>query len=146
MDKKIAFWFKGFETAVCAMDNEARRQMFGTLAQTCLEQGSLDFYNQIWREVNGEMDTFFAALDKVEGVRCNVVVPNERYHLYFETCTCPMVEQGYIKTSACCECSRQSVEHVLQTLWPGIETAVALKQTISGGAPDCWLEIIIQKH
>ena len=52
--------------------------------------------------------------------------------------------QGYVNTPQLCECSRQSVRFVLETLWPDKNFSVELTASILRGGDMCRLTVRAQ--
>ena len=141
MDETITFWFSGFEKGVEAMTPRQRETLFSACGQNCVKQGTLAFYQQIYEEAGGDLDMFFQKTNQVPGLRAEILAPGSKYIFCFSSCSCPLHTQGYVNTPHLCECSRQSVLYVLNTLWPKKEFAVDLTGSILRGDSLCRLEI-----
>ena len=144
MDSEIRWWFTGFETGLAALPEEERSTLLHSCAENCLQMGMLDFYRGVWERTGGEIDRFFESLGEMSGLDTEVVRPGKEFWLIFHQCTCSLHTQGYINTCLLCECSRQSVLHILKELWPDRSFDVDPEGTILGGAQDCRFHIVEQ--
>lgn len=141
MDEKILFWFSGFENGIEAMTPQQRETFFCECGKNCVKQGTLDFYRQLYDSASGDLDTFFQMAGEVSGLQTKTLVPGCQYEFCFADCTCMLHTQGYVNTPQLCECSRQSVLFVLDTLWPTKEFSVELMGSILRGDEMCRLKI-----
>ena len=141
MDSEIRWWFTGFEEGLAALPEEERGTLLRSCAENCLQMGMLDFYRGVSEKVEGDIDGFFRALGKMGGLETQIVRPGKEFWLIFHQCTCSLHTQGYMNTCLLCECSRQSVLHILRELWPDRRFDVDSEETILNGAPDCRFHI-----
>ena len=141
MDSEIRWWFPGFEAGLAALPAEERGTLLRRCAENCLQMGMLDFYRGVQERSGGGIDEFFQALGEMSGLETEVVRPGKEFWLIFHQCTCSLHTQGYMNTCLLCECSRQSVLHILRELWPDRRFDVDSEETILNGAPDCRFHI-----
>ncbi len=141
MDSEIRWWFTGFEEGLAALPEEERGTLLRSCAENCLQMGMLDFYRGVSEKVEGDIDGFFRALGEMGGLETQIVRPGKEFWLIFHQCTCSLHTQGYMNTCLLCECSRQSVLHILRELWPDRRFDVDSEETILNGAPDCRFHI-----
>ena len=142
MDSEIRWWFPGFEAGLAALPKEERGTLLRSCAENCLQMGMLDFYRGVHERTGGEIDAFFQALGEMGGLGTEIVRPGKEFWLIFHQCTCSLHTQGYINSCLLCECSRQSVLHILRELWPERSFIVDPEGTILNGAQDCRFHII----
>ena len=142
MDSEIRWWFPGFEAGLAALPKEERGTLLRSSAENCLQMGMLDFYRGVHERTGGEIDAFFQALGEMGGLGTEIVRPGKEFWLIFHQCTCSLHTQGYINSYLLCECSRQSVLHILRELWPERSFIVDPEGTILNGAQDCRFHII----
>ena len=146
MDSEIRWWFPGFEEGLSKLPEEERGVLFHDCAKNCLEMGMMDFYRRVCDEAGGDIDAFFRALGETNGMDTEIVRPGQEFWLVFHQCTCALHTQGYINSSLLCECSRQSVLHILRELWPDRTFEVDCVDTILNGARDCHFHIMERKE
>lgn len=144
MDKNIAFWFSGFEKGIEVLTQQQRESFFYECGKNCVKQGTLDFYRQIYESASGDLDVFFQQVNEVPGLEAEILQPGHTYCFSFGSCSCALHTQGYVNTPQLCECSRQSVLFVLQSLWPEKKFSVELRASILRGDAACCLEISVQ--
>ena len=142
MDSEIRWWFPGFEAGLAALPKEERGTLLRSCAENCLQMGMLDFYRGVHERTGGEIDAFVQALGEMGGLGTEIVRPGKEFWLIFNQCTCSLHNQGYINSYLLCECSRQSVLHILRELWPERSFIVDPEGTILNGAQDCRFHII----
>lgn len=146
MDSEIHWWFTGFETGLAALPKEERSILLHSCAENCLQMGMMDFYRGVQERTGGDIDGFFRSLGEMSGLDTEVVRPGKEFWLIFHQCTCSLHTQGYINSCLLCECSRQSVLHILKELWPDRSFDVDPEGTILGGAQDCRFHIVEQEE
>lgn len=142
MDSEICWWFAGFEAGLAALTEEERETLLRGCAENCLQMGMLDFYRGVHERAGGDIDGFFRALGEMGGLETEIVRPGREFLLIFHQCTCSLHTQGYINSCLLCECSRQSVLHILRELWPDRNFDVVSEDTILNGAEECRFHIV----
>lgn len=142
MDENIKYWFGGLANAIETMTDCERQNFFRSCGCNCVERGVLPVYRKVY-EQSGDLDTFFVRLNDFDGVRGEVVIPHRKYRLCFEHCVCPLHTGGYLSLPAMCECSRQSILHVIETLEPDHKFEVEICTTILRGGKECKMEITV---
>lgn len=142
MDDSIKYWFGGLENALGKMTDGERQNFFHSCGCNCVEQGVLPVYRKVY-EQSHDLDTFFERLNDFDGVRGEVAESHRKYCLYFEHCVCPLHRGGYISSPVMCECSRQSIMHVMQTLEPEKKFEVEICTTVLRGNKECKMEITV---
>ena len=120
----VSDWFKGFEKGIAGLAPEQREQFFHECGKNCVQHGTLQIYQALHEKTGGNLDLFFSEAGKLPGVRSEVVKAGSTYALYFTECSCGLHNMGYVSTPLLCECSRQSILHVLHALWKDHEFKV----------------------
>ena len=138
---ELSDWFKGFEKGIAKLTAEQREQFFSECGKHCVQCGTLQVYKELYEKANGDMDVFFSEANELPGVRCETIEKGSVYNLYFLECTCRLHKQGYVSTPLLCECSRQSILYVLQSLWKNRKFNVAICSSILRGNPECKMRI-----
>lgn len=62
----------------------------------------------------------------------------------YPRCLCPQVEAGFVAAPTHCECSRQSILYVLETLLPGREIEVVTLETVLAGGTECRFRVTVK--
>lgn len=144
MDNNLRLWFDGFERGIDNLKQEEREKIFCECGKNCAKRWILNLYTDIFHKVNGDVDKFFEALNNADGVRTEIIEPQKKYNLIFEQCVCSMHNEGYINSPHLCECSRQSVIFIMNSLVPDKEVDVEIKSTVLRGADECRQTITIK--
>ncbi len=82
----------------------------------------------------GDTDVFFA----------EIIEPGRVYEVGYPRCVCPAVLSGGVRDPAHCECSRQSVLYILETLLPGKTVTVETVETVLDGAEKCRFRVTVR--
>ena len=137
----LADWFKGFEKGITKLPEAQRETFFRECGKNCVQCGTLQIYKDLYEQAAGDFDQFFAKANELPGVKCETIEKGSVYDLYFIECTCGLHKQGYVSTPLLCECSRQSILYVLQSLWKNRKFNVAICGSILRGNPECKMRI-----
>lgn len=138
---ELSNWFKGFEDGIAKLSEEQRETFFRECGRNCVQCGTLQVYKDLYEQAAGDLDRFFAIADEQPGVRCETVEKDAVYNLYFLECTCELHKRGYVSTPLLCECSRQSIIYVLQSLWKDRTFQVTICESILRGSQHCKIRI-----
>ena len=138
---ELSNWFKGFENGIAKLSEEQRETFFRECGRNCVQCGTLQVYKDLYEQAAGDLDRFFAIADEQPGVRCETVEKDAVYNLYFLECTCELHKRGYVSTPLLCECSRQSIIYVLQSLWKDRTFQVTICESILRGSQHCKMRI-----
>ena len=138
---ELSNWFKGFEDGIAKLSEEQRETFFRECGRNCVQCGTLQVYKDLFEQAAGDLDRFFAIADEQPGVRCETVEKDAVYNLYFLECTCELHKRGYVSTPLLCECSRQSIIYVLQSLWKDRTFQVTICESILRGSQHCKMRI-----
>lgn len=138
---ELSNWFKGFEDGIAKLSEEQRETFFRECGRNCVQCGTLQVYKDLFEQAAGDLDRFFAIADEQPGVRCETVEKDAVYNLYFLECTCELHKRGYVSTPLLCECSRQNIIYVLQSLWKDRTFQVTICESILRGSQHCKMRI-----
>ncbi len=143
MDKKFfCKWFQGFANGLDEMDKESRNSLLKHCAKQCAGTGVLQAYLQLYRTVNGNRDEFYRRLCEMSGVGAEIIVPGKEYMICFPDCACDLHTACGVNTPQLCECSRQSVLYVAQTVWKEQDIQVETVSTVLSGATECRFRVL----
>ncbi len=142
MDKKFfCQWLKGFEKGLDEMDLSSRSCLLKQCAKYCADTGVLQSYMKLYQTVDGDRNEFYSRLSEIGNVRGEIVVPYKKYFIYFPECACDIHTVGGINTPNLCECSRQSIIYVGESLWNGSKLHVEQVETVLSGDAECKFRI-----
>jgi len=137
MDDFIREWFTWFEEGMEVVDDKQKSQFFSKCAENCVKKGVLRMYQEFYEECGNDLDIFYSSLS-VKGYGEGRVIESQKvYELAFSECTCELSKHGYVKTDQICECSRQSILHIMQSFRDDINFEVERLSTILGGSEEC---------
>ena len=137
-------WFRGFEEGLEAMDADARSRLLKHCARRCADTGVLRSHLRHYQAVNGCRDDYYRTLSEIGNVRGEVLVPGREYAICFPDCACDLHTECGVSTPLLCECSRQSIRYVAETVWKGCRVQVEPEGTVLSGAPECRFKLIFQ--
>lgn len=137
-------WFKGFEKGLDEMDSDSRSSLFKHCAKCCADTGILQSYLKLYKTVNGERDAFYSRLNEIGNVRGEVVVPNKEYFICFPKCICDIHNDCNVNTPNLCECSKQSIIYVENSVWIDSKIRVEQVGTILSGDTECKFKVIFE--
>ena len=138
---ELSDWFRGFEDGIARLTETQRETFFRECGRNCVQCGTLQIYKDLYEQAAGDLGLFFAKVDELPGVRCEMVEKDAVYNLYFLECTCELHKRGYVSTPLLCECSRQSIIYVLHSLWPGKTFNVTICESVLRGSTHCKMRI-----
>lgn len=64
----LSNWFKGFELGIARLTEEERKRFFAECGKNCVRNGVLPIYEKLYKDANGNMDTFFRKANELPGV------------------------------------------------------------------------------
>lgn len=141
-DSFFCQWFKGFEKGLDEMDSYGRSCLLKHCAKHCADTGVLQAYLDLYQAVHGDRDAFYGRLSETGDVRGEVVVSNQEYRICFPKCACDIHVLYGVNTVHLCECSRQSIMYVAQSVWPDSRIRVEQEKTILFGDSECRFKVI----
>ena len=145
MDKDFfRAWFRGFEKGLGEMDAASRSRLLAQCARQCAGTGVLQAHLRHFRAVGGDRDEFYRRLSETGNVRGEVIVPGREYRVCFPDCACDLHTACGVDTPLLCECSRQSVFYVAQTVWKDCGVQVENEGTVLSGCPECRFRLIFE--
>ena len=135
-------WFRGFEKGLDEMDAETAGRFLRRCAEQCAATGVLQAQLRLCRAVEGDRDAFYRRLGETGRVRGEVLVPGKEYAVCFPDCACDLHTEGGVNTPRLCECSRQSILYVAETVWKGCRVEVIPEGTCLSGAAECRFRVV----
>lgn len=127
-----------------ALDAEARGTLYRPCAINCVKKYVLKEMQRQFDECGGDYDLQCTKYGRSEYFFADIIEPGHVYEIGYPCCFCSMVESGVAKSTAHCECSRQSILFVLHTLMPKREIQVTILHTVLGKANECRFRVQIK--
>ena len=106
-------------------------------AVRCVKDTVLPLQEKMFRECGCDLDAQYRKYGDLEGFFARVIQPGRIYEMGYPQCVCPEVLSGAVRDPAHCECSRQSVAYILESLLPGRSITVETLETILNGGDRC---------
>ncbi|WP_082759821.1 hypothetical protein [Abyssisolibacter fermentans] len=144
MNEFMKEWFSWFEEGIELLDEAQVSVFFSKCAENCVNRGVLGMYREFYSECGNDLDIFFESLSDKNYGSGYVIEPQNTYELVFSECTCELNKLGYVSSDCICECSRQSILHIMQSLKNDAVFEVDKLSTILGGNSECRFRIKIK--
>ena len=123
------------------MDSDSRSRLLKHFAKCCADTGVLQAYLKLYQAVSGDRNEFYSRLSETGSVRGEIVVPDKEYFIYFPECACDVHTAGGVNTPNLCECSRQGIIYVGESVWNESKLHVEQVETILSGDAECKFRI-----
>jgi len=138
MDFVKAF-YKALESGIEKLPQDARERLYRPCAVSCVENYVMKEQQRQFDEFGGDLDAQYEKYGRSEYFFADIIERGRVYEIGYPVsrCVCPMVAAGMAASPAHCECSRQSMLHVLQTLLPNRKINVELLHSVLTGAAEC---------
>ncbi len=144
MAQFLESWFKGFSNYLDALVSTERQKLMQHCGKACAESFVLSIYKKAWAESKGDINACIRMV--LEGLAPEVMyepveedgVPTDKcYDVVYTHCLCELVNNKFIDTPLQCECSRQNLLYIWETLLGKGNVSVEMKKTILGGDSCC---------
>lgn len=106
-------------------------------AERCVKDTVLPLQRQMFQECGCSLDEQYQKYGDLEGFFAKIIEPGRLYEVGYPKCVCPEVLSGAVSDPAHCECSRQSVAYILESLLPDREIGVETIETVLSGGGRC---------
>ncbi len=113
-------------------------------AISCVKDTVLPVQMAQFRECSSSLDEQYRKYGDTEGFFAKIIEPYRRYEVGYPKYVCPEVQNGETTDPAHCECSRQSILYILETLLPGKQVSVEIMETVLGGAQRCRFAVTVE--
>lgn len=112
-------------------------------AINCLKDTSLPILMQWFRECNCDLDAYCQKYGETEFSFAKVIEKGRVYEMGYQKCVCPEALTGK-KEASFCECSRQGMIYVLESMMPEKHIDVKTIETVLSGAEKCRFKVTIE--
>ena len=123
------------------MDSDSRSRLLKHCVKCCADTGVLQAYLKLYQAVSGDRNEFYSRLSETGSVRGEIVVPDKEYFIYFPECACDVHTAGGVNTPNLCECSRQGIIYVGESVWNESKLHVEQVEPILSGDAECKFRI-----
>ena len=141
-------WFKGFSNYLDALVSPERQKLMQHCGKACADSFIMQVYKNAWTEAKGDIAACIRIV--LESLSPDVIyepveedgLPSDKcYDVMYPHCLCELVNQHYIDTPLQCECSRQGLLYVWESLLGKGNVSVETKKTILSGDKCCIFRI-----
>ena len=108
----------------------------------CVKNTVLPVQLEQFRECGCSLDEQYRKYGDTGAFFAEIIEPGRVYEVGYPRCVCP--EARETRDPAHCECSRQSVLYILETLLPGKTVTVETGETVLGGAGKCRFRVTVE--
>lgn len=139
-------FYKVLESGIENIPQEVREELYRPCAINCVKKYVLIEQQRQFQECGCDLDKQYEKYGKSEYFFAEIIEKGHVYEIGYpcEKCLCPMVESGMATSSVHCECSRQSMLYVLQTLQPEKKIHVQLMHSVLTGAKECRFHVTVE--
>lgn len=137
-------FFETLERSIETLPQEDREKLYRPCAVSCVESYVLSIQQQQFDACGGDLDLQYERFGRSEYFFADIIERGHVYEIGYPRCLCPLVADGYSCPPGHCECSRQSILHVLNTLMPGRKIRVELLHTVLTGAEECRFRVTVE--
>ena len=113
-------------------------------AVRCVKDTVLPLQKKMFQECGCDLDAQYQKYGDLEGFFARVIQPGRIYEMGYPKCVCPEVLSGAVRDPAHCECSRQSIAYILESLLPDRSIAVETMETVLTGADRCRFLVTVE--
>lgn len=139
---------KGFveslERGLDDLPQEERERLYRGCAVACAQGYVLSEQQRRFAECGGDIDRQFEKYARTDFFFSDIIERGRVYEVGYPRCLCPLVETGLTSLPAHCECSRQSILFVMESLLPGKMIRVETLHTVLSGADECRFRVTVE--
>lgn len=141
---RTATFYRMLEESIGRLPAEVRARLYRPCAEACVRDGVLVELRRQFEECGCDLDRQYAKYGRTPFFFADVIEPGRVYEMGYPRCLCPQVEAGFVTAPTHCECSRQSILYVLETLLPGRIIEVEPLETVLAGGSECRFRVIVK--
>lgn len=147
MDNSMDLFNKSFvqtlENSIAKLSQSEREELYKSCALGCVQNYVLKEQQRQFKECNGNLDEQYKRYGKSDYFFADIIESGHIYEIGYPKCLCPMYEAGLVSSPIHCECSRQSIIYVLNTLIPEKKVHVEMLHTVLSGAGECRFRVTV---
>ncbi len=136
-------FFTTLENGITKLPQHAREELYRPCAIECVRNYVLEIQKKQFMECGGDLDRQYEKYGRSEFFFADIIERGHVYEVGYPRCLCPVVEAGYASNPVHCECSKQSILYVLQTLLPDKQIRVEPIHTVLSGASECRFRVTV---
>lgn len=136
-------FFETLERSMETLPRTEREKLYSPCAESCVQNYVLGEMQRQFDECGGDLDRQYEKYGRSDYFFADILERGRVYELGYPRCLCPLVADGFACPAGHCECSRQSILYVLETLLPGRGLQVELLHTVLTGAEECRFRVTV---
>lgn len=142
----IKEFYQALESGIGSLPKDAREKLYRPCAEGCVKRFVLKEQQRQFDECGGDLDAQYEKYGRSPYFFADIIEKGRVYEIGYpvDSCVCPMVASGIAASSVHCECSRQSMLCVLQTLLPEKKMHVELMHSVLTGAKECRFRVTVE--
>ena len=109
-------WIKGFEKGLDSLDEVNKICLLKECAKSCANTGVLEKHQKLYEAVNHNLDEYYRRLNETGDVTGEVIISGKEYMITYSECGCDLHTSCGLNSGSLCECSRQSILYVEQSV------------------------------
>ena len=137
-------FYSELEKSIAALPQRLREEVYLPCAVNCVKSYVLKEQQRQFDECNHNLDLQYERYGRSEYFYADIIERGHIYEIGYPRCLCPMVESGFAGLPTHCECSRQSMLYVLNTLMPDRAITVETIHTVLTGATECRFRVTVE--
>lgn len=141
---RTATFYRMLEESIGRLPAEVRARLYRPCAEACVRDGVLLELRRQFEECGCDLNRQYAKYGRTPFFFADVIEPGRVYEMGYPRCLCPQVEAGFVAAPTHCECSRQSILYVLETLLPGRVVEVETLETVLAGGSECRFRVTVK--
>lgn len=97
-----------------------------------------------FRECGNNLDLLYKKYGDTATFFARILEPGHIYEVGYPSCVCPRLQYGETNDPEHCECSRQSVLYILESLLPEKKITVEILDTVLRGGDRCRFRVAVE--
>lgn len=110
----------------------------------CVKDTVLPLHARRLRECGGDLDLLYMKYGDTAAFYAKILEPGRVYEVGFPSCVCPRLQYGETHEPEHCECSRQSLLYILESLQPEKRITVETLETVFSGGERCRFQVTVE--
>jgi len=137
-------FFNTLESGIEKLPQSEREELYRPCAVGCVQNYVLKEQQRQFAECGGDLDLQYEKYGRSEFFFADIIERGRVYEIGYPRCLCPAVDAGLASAPVHCECSRQSILYVLNTLLPEKKIQVEQIRTVLSGAQECRFRVTVE--
>lgn len=144
MDGFNKSFFGALEGSLEKLPMELLGELYRPCAVACVQAYVLGEQRRQFAECGNSLDLQYEKYGRWEYFFADIIERGHIYEVGYPRCLCPVKQTGFACPPTHCECSRQSILYVLETLLPNSTITVEPMHTVLGGADECRFRVTVE--